>query len=74
MAHAHADLDEVVEGLYLEESAIAQVFQQLNTYARLHSTAEADGSQASLCRDLEAKIFRLLGLELRSPAPISLGR
>lgn len=66
-AHEQADLNAVVEGLYLDELKIEQVFRALESYARLHLkvSQQACGGDP-LCGELEGKIFALLGLA-RSP-------
>lgn len=62
-AHDQADLNAVVEGLYLDESKIEQVFRALEGYARLHLKVSRQERRAErLCSDLEGKIFALLGL------------
>ncbi len=69
-ASEDADLNAVVEGLYLEDAEIERVFRQLNTYATIHSGFSPASPRALLSansssrRELEAKILRLLGLEL----------
>ncbi len=74
-ASEHADLNAVVEGLYLEEAEIEQVFQQLNLLARMHASVSGRFSTSSVShktgfqRELEIQILRLLGLELM-PQPV----
>jgi hypothetical protein len=69
-ASEHADLNAVVEGLYLEEAEIERAFQELNACAGIHARAGywmAEGlgdRDPSSGHDLEAKIFELLGLKL----------
>lgn len=69
-ASEDADLNAVVEGLYLEDVEIERVFRQLNTFVTLHSgvSPASPGSllqQSSVAKqELEAKMLRLLGLEL----------
>lgn len=78
-ASEDADLNAVVEGLYLEDAEIERVFRQLNVLARMHasvtgrfqmgSSAQGAGSQ----RELEIQILRLLGLELMSQPVMAQG-
>ena len=69
-ASENADLNAVVEGLYLEDAEIERVFQQLNTFATIHSgfSPPPPGAllrqSSSSKQELEAKMLRLLGLEL----------
>ncbi len=74
-ASEDADLNAVVEGLYLEDAEIDRVFQQLNTLAQVHAASTGRFSCDALphtwgtVRELEVKILRLLGLELM-PQPV----
>lgn len=69
-ASEDADLNAVVEGLYLEDAEIERVFQQLNLFARMHASmsgrfpAGSSSHEFGSQRELEIQILRLLGLEL----------
>lgn len=69
-ASEDADLNAVVEGLYLEEAEIERVFRQLNVFAQMHASVSGRFQMGSAAqgavsqRELEIQILRLLGLEL----------
>lgn len=60
-----ANLNDVIEGLYLEEARIQQVVASLEGYVKLHRQWVAQANTAAaVSLDLERQIFAMLGLRL----------
>lgn len=63
-----ADLNAVVEGLYLDDVRIERVVNSLESYAQMHRRLVAKESVSSgISGEVEQRIFALLGLRLEEP-------
>ncbi len=63
-----ADLNAVVEGLYLDDVQIERVITSLESYAQIHRRLVAQGTASSgVSGEVERRIFVLLGLRLEEP-------
>ena len=76
-ASEDADLNALVEGLYLEDAEIERAFYQLNTLAQMHSGAAQQAliggvhTSNSNQQALEEKILGILGLQLMPSAVLA---
>ncbi len=63
-ATEQADLNEVLEGLYLEDPIIAKAIQDLEGYTQLHLRLTHEQMKTGrFIDDVEQRIFALLGLQ-----------
>ena len=69
-AHAEADLNEVLQSLYLEDEEIDSMTEELETLTRMHRTLwdentpwHGNDSQSETLTKLEQQIFWILGLK-----------
>ena len=64
-----ANLNDVIEGLYLDESRITRVVLELERYVRMHRSIIVRGDLTNrLLNDIEHRVFSLLGLRLEGVA------
>lgn len=62
-----ANLNDVIEWLYLDENRIAQVVSELERYVRMHRSMTIRGDLSNrLLTDIEHRMFSLLGLRLEN--------
>ncbi len=69
-AHAEADLNEVLQSLYLEEDEIEAMAEELETLTRMHQTLwNENTTQSETLMKLEQQIFWILGLKQKPENP-----